>query len=49
MQQNHNDQSRVANLVEATKNGSDYIVLGREITASKNISEMINKVESYII
>lgn len=49
IQQNHNDQSRVANLVEATKNGSDYIVLGREITASKNISEMINKVESYII
>ena len=29
--------------------GDDYIVLGRELTASKNISKMIKKVESYII
>ena len=49
IQQNNDDQSRVATLKEATKNGSDYIVLGREITSSKNISEMIKKVESYII
>ena len=49
IQQNNNDQSRVATLKEATKNGSDYIVLGREITSSKNISEMIKKIESYII
>ena len=49
IQQNNNDQSRVATLKEATKNGSDYIVLGREITSSKNISKMIKKVESYII
>ena len=27
----------------------DYIVLGRELTASKNISKMIKKLESYII
>ncbi len=49
IQQNNNDQSRVATLKEATKNGSDYIVLGREITSSKNVSEMIKKIESYII
>ena len=49
IQQNHNDQSRVTTLKEATKNGSDYIVLGREITSSNNIAEMIKKVESYII
>ena len=49
IQQNNNDQSRVATLEEAIKNGSDYIVLGREITSSKNISKMIKKVESYII
>jgi orotidine-5'-phosphate decarboxylase len=49
IQQNNNDQSRVTTLKEATKNGSDYIVLGREITSSKNISKMIKKVESYII
>ena len=49
IQQDNNDQSRVATLKEAIKNGSDYIVLGREITSSKNISKMIKKVESYII
>ena len=49
IKQKSNDQSRVASLAEATKNGSDYIVLGREITASKNISKMIKEVESYII
>ena len=49
VQQVQDDQSRVATLKEAVKNGSDYIVLGREITSSKNISEMIKKVDSYII
>ena len=49
IQQKNDDQSRVATLKEAIKNGSDYIVLGRELTASKNISKMIKKVESYII
>tara|TARA_B100000575_G_C23137992_1_gene661581 strand:- start:3627 stop:4325 length:699 start_codon:yes stop_codon:yes gene_type:complete len=47
--QNKNDQSRVTTLKEAITNGSDYIVLGREITSSKNISKMIKKIESYII
>ena len=49
IEQNKNDQSRVTTLEEATKNGSDYIVLGREITASEDISKMIKKIESYII
>ena len=49
IQQKNDDQSRVATLEEATKNGNDYIVLGRELTASNNISKMIKKVESYII
>ena len=49
IQQENDDQSRVATLKDATKNGSDYIVLGRELTASKNISKMIKKLESYII
>ena len=47
--QDNNDQFRVTTLEEASKNGSDYIVLGREITSSNNISKMIKKVESYII
>ena len=49
IEQNKNDQSRVTTLEEATENGSDYIVLGREITASEDISKMIKKIESYII
>ena len=49
IQQKNDDQLRVATLEEAIKNGSDYIVLGKEITASNNISKMIKKVESYII
>ena len=49
IQQDNDDQSRVATLKEATKNGSDFIVLGRELTSSKDISKMIKKVESYII
>ena len=49
IQQKNDDQSRVATIEEATKNGNDYIVLGRELTASNNISKMIKKVESYII
>ena len=49
IEQKNNDQSRVASLEGAIKNGSDYIVLGREITASEDISKMIKKIESYII
>ena len=49
IQQNCNDQSRVATLKKASENGSDYIVLGREVTSSKDISQMIKKVQSYII
>ena len=49
VQQKNDDQSRVATLEDAIKNGSDYIVLGREMTASENISKMIKKIESYII
>lgn len=49
IQQKNNDQSRVATLEEASINGNDYIVLGRELTASNNVSKMIKKVESYII
>ena len=49
IEQNKSDQSRVTTLEEATENGSDFIVLGREITASKDISKMIKKIESYII
>lgn len=43
------DQSRVATIEEAVTNDSDFIVLGREITSSKDVPQMIKKIESYII
>ena len=43
------DQSRVATIEEAVTNNSDFIVLGREITSSKDVPQMIKKIESYII
>ena len=43
------DQSRVTSLKEAVNNGSDYLVLGREISEAEDIPEMIKNLESYII
>ena len=43
------DQSRVTSLKEAVNNGSDYLVLGREISEAEDITEMIKNLESYII
>lgn len=43
------DQKRVASLETAVKENTDYIVLGREISQAKDVSKMINKLESYII
>ena len=43
------DQSRVATLKEAINYGSDYLVLGREISKAKDIPQMIKDIESYII
>ena len=46
---NKGDQSRVTSLKEAINNGSDYLVLGREISEAEDIPEMIKNLESYII
>jgi len=43
------DQSRVTSLKEAVINGSDYLVLGREISEADDIPKMIKDIESYII
>ena len=43
------DQSRVTTLKEAINYGSDYLVLGREISNAKDIPQMIKDIESYII
>ena len=41
---NTNDQSRVATPSEAIKNGSDYLVIGRPVTGSKNPKEALEKI-----
>jgi orotidine-5'-phosphate decarboxylase len=46
---NKGDQSRVTSLKEAINNGSDYLVLGREISEADDIPKMIKYIESYII
>ncbi|MFL2733951.1 MAG: orotidine-5'-phosphate decarboxylase [Gammaproteobacteria bacterium] len=46
---NKGDQSRVTSLKEAINNGSDYLVLGREISEADDIPKMIKDIESYII
>ena len=43
------DQSRVTSLKEAINSGSDYLVLGREISEADDIPKMIKDIESYII
>lgn len=40
----NDDQSRVMTPEQAVKLGADYIVIGRPITSSKNITESLNKV-----
>lgn len=39
----NDDQSRVMTPEQAVKLGADYIVIGRPITSSKNITESLNK------
>ena len=39
-----NDQSRIATPSEAIKNGSDYLVIGRPVTGSKNPKDALEKI-----
>ena len=41
---NTNDQSRVATPSEAIKNGSDYLVIGRPVTGSKNPKDALENI-----
>ena len=38
------DQKRTASAHDALKNGADYIVLGRDVTSSKNPADKISKI-----
>tara|TARA_B110000858_G_C17733343_1_gene441238 strand:- start:464 stop:1165 length:702 start_codon:yes stop_codon:yes gene_type:complete len=48
MSQEKGDQKRSGSIYDAIKFGSDYVILGRELTQSKKPSEVIKKIENLI-
>ena len=49
MLQESNDQKRSGSIYEAIQFGTDYVVLGREVTKSENPKEVLKKIESLIV
>ncbi len=49
VQSNLNDQNRVSAPLEAIKNGSDYLVIGRPITGSENPKDALEKIYKEIL
>ena len=49
MLQDNNDQKRVGSLYDAIQFGTDFVVVGREITQAKNPKEVLKKIESLIV
>ncbi len=49
VQSNLNDQNRVSTPLEAIKNGSDYLVIGRPITGSENPKDALEKIYKEIL
>jgi orotidine-5'-phosphate decarboxylase len=49
MSQNNNDQKRSGSIYDAIQFGTDFIVVGREITQAKNPEEVLKKIESLIV
>lgn len=49
MVQESNDQKRSGSIYEAIQFGTDYVVLGREVTKSENPKEVLKKIESLIV
>ena len=49
LQESNDDQKRVMTPKEAIDHGADYIVIGRPITGSKNISEILDKINQSIL
>ena len=49
MLQDNNDQKRVGSIYNAIQFGTDFVVVGREITQSKNPEEVLKKIESLIV
>lgn len=49
MSQNNNDQKRSGSIYNAIQFGTDFIVVGREITQAKNPEGVLKKIESLIV
>jgi orotidine-5'-phosphate decarboxylase len=48
MSQANEDQKRSGSIYDAIKFGSDYVVIGRELTKADNPAEVIKKLEALI-
>ena len=48
MQQNDEDQKRSGSLFDAIQFGTNFVVVGRELTQAKNKTEVINQFNSLI-
>ena len=46
MQQSDDDQKRSGSLFDAIQFGSDFVVVGRELTQAKNKTDVINQFNS---
>ena len=49
MQQNDQDQKRSGSLFDAIQFGSDFVVVGRELTQAKDKDEVIHQFNSLIV
>ena len=49
MLQENDDQKRSGSIYEAIQFGTDFVVVGREITQAKNPKEVLKKIESLIV
>ena len=49
MLQDNDDQKRAGSIYEAIQFGTDFVVVGREITQSKNPEGVLKKIESLIV
>ena len=49
MLQDNDDQKRVGSIYDAIQFGTDFVVVGREITQAKNPKEVLKKIESLIV
>ena len=48
MQQSNDDQKRSGSLFDAIQFGSDFVVVGRELTQASNKDEVVNQFNSLI-